>query len=61
MAGHRSRWKEVLDAYDTVALLVFTFLSVIAAACLYMLVQLSRLSYYAIPSEFLYFKRVLPF
>ena len=32
MAGHRSRWSaEVLDAYDTVALLVFTFLSVIAA------------------------------
>ena len=40
MAGHRSRWSaEVLDAYDTVALLVFTFLSVIAAVCLYMLVQ----------------------
>ena len=40
MAGHRSRWSaEVLDAYDTVALLVFTFLSVIAAISLYMLVQ----------------------
>ena len=40
MAGHRSRWSaEVLDAYDTVALLVFTFLSGIAAVCLYMLVQ----------------------
>ena len=40
MAGHRSRWNaEVLDAYDTVALLVFTFLSVIAAVSLYMLVQ----------------------
>lgn len=40
MAGHRSRWNnEILDAYDTVALLVFVFLSVIAAVCLYMLVQ----------------------
>ena len=40
MAGHRSRWSaEVLDVYDTVALLVFTFLSVIAAVSLYMLVQ----------------------
>lgn len=40
MAGHRSRWSaEVLDAYDTVVLLVFTFLSVIAAVSLYMLVQ----------------------
>ena len=40
MAGHRSRWSaEVLDAYDTVALLIFTFLSVIAAVSLYMLVQ----------------------
>ena len=40
MTGHRSRWSaEVLDAYDTVALLVFTFLSVIAAVSLYMLVQ----------------------
>ncbi len=40
MAGHRSRWNtEVLDAYDTVALLVFVFLSVIAAVSLYMLVQ----------------------
>lgn len=40
MAGHRSRWSaEVLDAYDTVALLVFTFLSVMAAVSLYMLVQ----------------------
>ena len=40
MAGHRSRWSaEVLDAYDTVALLVFTFLSGIAAVSLYMLVQ----------------------
>ena len=40
MAGHRSRWSaEALDAYDTVALLVFVFLSVIAAVCLYMLVQ----------------------
>ena len=40
MTGHRSRWSaEVLDVYDTVALLVFTFLSVIAAVSLYMLVQ----------------------
>ena len=40
MAGHRSRWNtEVLDAYDTVALLVFVFLSVIAAVSLYMLVH----------------------
>ena len=40
MAGHRSRWSaEVLDAYDTVALLVFVFLSIIAAVSLYMLVQ----------------------
>ena len=40
MTGHRSRWSaEVLDAYDTVALLIFTFLSVIAAVSLYMLVQ----------------------
>lgn len=40
MAGRRSRWSaEVLDAYDAVALLVFTFLSVIAAVSLYMLVQ----------------------
>ena len=40
MARHRSRWNtEVLDAYDTVALLLFVFLSVIAAVSLYMLVQ----------------------
>ena len=40
MAGHRSRWSaEVLDVYDTVTLLVFSFLSVIAAVSLYMLVQ----------------------
>ena len=40
MTGRRSRWNnEILDAYDTVALLVFVFLSVIAAVCLYMLVQ----------------------
>ena len=40
MAGRRSRWSaEVLDAYDTVALLVFAFLGVVAATSLYMLVQ----------------------
>ena len=40
MTVRRSRWSaEVLDAYDTVALLIFTFLSVIAAVSLYMLVQ----------------------
>ena len=40
MAGHRSRWNnEILDAYDTVALLVFTFLIVFGAVSLYMLVQ----------------------
>ena len=40
MAGRRSRWNtQVLDAYDTVALLVFAFLGVVAATSLYMLVQ----------------------
>ena len=40
MAGHRSRWSaEVLDAYDTIALLSFAFLGVVAATSLYMLVQ----------------------
>ena len=40
MAGHRSRWSaEVLDAYDTLVLLSFTFLGVVAATSLYMLVQ----------------------
>ena len=56
MAGHRSRWSaEVLDAYDTVALLVFTFLSGIAAVLfVYAGTSLAVLSYYArVPSEFL--------
>ena len=40
MAVRRSRWNtQVLDAYDTIALLSFAFLSVIAAVSLYMLVQ----------------------
>ena len=40
MAGHRSRWNtEVLDAYDTLALLSFALLGVVAATSLYMLVQ----------------------
>lgn len=40
MANHRSKWNtEVLDAYDTLALLIFVFTSVIAAVSLYMLVQ----------------------
>ena len=40
MTGHRSRWNtQVLDAYDTLVLLSFTFLGVVAATSLYMLVQ----------------------
>ena len=40
MTGRRSRWNtQVLDAYDTVALLSFAFLGVVAASSLYMLVQ----------------------
>lgn len=40
MTEHRSRWNtQVLDAYDTLALLSFTFLGVVAATSLYMLVQ----------------------
>ena len=40
MTGRRSRWNtQVLDAYDTVALLSFAFLGVVAATSLYMLVQ----------------------
>lgn len=40
MTGRRSRWNtQVLDAYDTIALLSFTFLGVVAATSLYMLVQ----------------------
>lgn len=40
MAGRRSRWNtQVLDAYDTLALLSFAFLGVVAATSLYMLVQ----------------------
>lgn len=40
MAGRRSRWNtQVLDAYDTLALLLFAFLGVVAAISLYMLVQ----------------------
>ena len=40
MAGHRSRWSaEVLDAYDTIALLSFAFLGAVAATSVYMLVK----------------------
>lgn len=40
MAVHRSRWNtEILDAYDTVALLLFTLTGVLAAVSLYVLVQ----------------------
>ncbi|MFC2670858.1 energy-coupling factor transporter transmembrane component T [Lancefieldella parvula] len=40
MAVHRSRWNtEILDAYDTIALLVFTLMGVLAAVSLYSLVQ----------------------
>ena len=40
MTGRRSRWNtQVLDAYDTLALLLFAFLGVVAAISLYMLVQ----------------------
>ena len=40
MTIRRSRWNtQVLDAYDTVALLSFAFLGVVAATSLYMLVQ----------------------
>ena len=40
MAVRRSRWNtQVLDAYDTLALLSFAFLGVVAATSLYMLVQ----------------------
>ncbi len=40
MTGHRSRWNtQVLDAYDILVLLSFTFLGVVAATSLYMLVQ----------------------
>ena len=40
MANHRSTWNtEVLDAYDTLALLIFVITSVIAAVSLYMLIQ----------------------
>lgn len=40
MTGRRSRWNtQVLDAYDTLALLLFAFLGVVAATSLYMLVQ----------------------
>ena len=40
MAGRRSRWNtQVLDAYDTLALLLFAFLGAVAATSLYMLVQ----------------------
>ena len=40
MTGRRSRWNtQVLDAYDTLALLSFAFLGVVAATSLYMLVQ----------------------
>ena len=40
MTGRRSRWNtQVLDAYDTLALLSFVFLGVVAATSLYMLVQ----------------------
>lgn len=40
MTKHRSTWNtEVLDVYDTLALLIFVFTSVIAAVSLYMLIQ----------------------
>lgn len=40
MTKHRSTWNtEVLDVYDTLALLIFVFASVIAAVSLYMLIQ----------------------
>lgn len=40
MGVHRSRWNtEILDAYDTVALLVFTLTGVLAAVSLHILVQ----------------------
>lgn len=40
MANHRSTWNtEVLDAYDTLALLIFVITSVIAAVSLYMLIH----------------------
>lgn len=40
MTKHRSTWNtEVLDSYDTLALLIFVFTSVIAAVSLYMLIQ----------------------
>ncbi len=40
MTKHRSTWNtEVLDVYDTLALLIFVFISVIAAVSLYMLIQ----------------------
>ena len=40
MAVRRSRWNtQVLDAYDTIALLSFAFLGAVAATSLYMLVQ----------------------
>ena len=40
MTGRRSRWNtQVLDAYDTLALLSFAFLGVVSAISLYMLVQ----------------------
>ena len=40
MTVRRSRWNtQVLDAYDTLALLLFAFLGVVAAISLYMLVQ----------------------
>ena len=40
MAVRRSRWNtQVLDAYDTLALLSFAFLGVVAATSLYMLIQ----------------------
>ena len=40
MAVHRSRWNtEILDAYDTIALLVFTLTGVLAVVSLHILVQ----------------------
>lgn len=40
MSVHRSRWNtEILDAYDTVALLVFTLTGVLSAVSLYILIQ----------------------
>ena len=40
MAVHRSRWNtEILDAYDTIALLVFTLTGVLAVVSLHSLVQ----------------------